>query len=372
MATIALTANTSWYIYNFRRNTILQLIEIGYCVVVVSPTDEYTKKIIALGARHIEIRMNPNGLNPFQDVKTLIEFYRIYKNTNIDVILNFTPKNNIYSTLAAFYSNKKVINNIAGLGTVFTQKNLLSWVVKNLYRISQKKADYIFFQNDDDRNVFLAANIVKFEKTMRVPGSGVDIKRFNFSFSETYSLEFLLIARMLYQKGITYYADAARVLKKKYGDKVRFSLLGFLEPTNPSYVSPEQMDAWIKEGIITYLGVSDSVENEIEKADCIVLPSFYREGVPKSLLEAAAMGKPIITTDNVGCRDIVDDGVNGYLCKPQSLDELVNAMEKVILMSPKQRKDFSIASRKKVEKEFDEKIVINKYLDAINKVLKVE
>lgn len=175
---------------------------------------------------------------------------------------------------------------------------------------------------------------------------------------------------MLYDKGIGYYVEAARELKAKYDQSVEFKLLGFLDVDNPSAVSTAKMNEWVSEGMVNYLGVSDSVENEIAKVDCMVLPSYYREGVPKSLLEAGAMGKPIVTTDNVGCRETVEHNVNGFLCKLRSTESLVEQLEKVILMSHKERISMGLKSRQKIELEFDEQIVINKYIVAVNSCLK--
>lgn len=185
-------------------------------------------------------------------------------------------------------------------------------------------------------------------------------------------VRFLLIARMLYDKGIGHYVEAAIALKAKYGKSVEFQLLGFVGVNNPSAVTESEMQAWVDEGIVNYLGVSDSVEEDIAKVDCMVLPSFYREGVPKSLLEAGAMGKPIVTTDNVGCRETVDDGVNGYLCELRSTESLIEKLELMIQMTHEQRLEMGRKSRLKIEREFDEKIVINKYLDAVKECLAEE
>ncbi len=169
-------------------------------------------------------------------------------------------------------------------------------------------------------------------------------------------MRFLLIARMLYDKGIGHYVEAARELRARYGNVVEFRLLGFLDVDNPSAVSKTEMQQWVEEGIITYLGVSDKVEEEIAQVDCMVLPSFYREGVPKSLLESGAMGKPIVTTDNVGCRETVDDEVNGYLCEPRSSSSLIVSLDKIIKLTHQERLMMGIASREKMAKEFDEKL----------------
>lgn len=370
MSIIAITSNTSWYLYNFRKNTIISLLNEGYQVITIAPEDNYSKKLEALGARFIHIDIDQGGTNPVKDFKTLLCFKRIFSENNIDVVLNFTPKNNIYATLAASRHNVKVINNIAGLGVLFINENITSKIARTLYKFSQRYAHKIFFQNEDDRALFLNNGMARTEITDRLPGSGADLSRFQLSPAhDDGKARFLLIARMLYDKGIGHYVEAARSLKQNYGDSVEFRLLGFLDVNNPSAVSKEEMQDWVDEGIVSYLGVSDKVEEEIAQVDCMVLPSFYREGVPKSLLEAGAMGKPIVTTDNVGCRETVEHGINGYLCEPQSTESLITMLEKVIQMSHEERLSMGIKSREKIEKEFDEQIVINKYLAAIKEVI---
>ncbi|MGV3000631.1 glycosyltransferase family 4 protein [Vibrio sp. E150_018] len=370
MKTVAISANTSWYLYNFRRNTITALLEAGYQVVAIAPKDDYSPKLESLGASFCHINIDQGGTNPIKDIGTFFSFIKIFKSVKPDVVLNFTPKNNIYGTLAGHFVGSKSVNNIAGLGMVFINESLTAKLARFLYKISQRKADKIFFQNEDDRKLFLDHKLASPTVTDRLPGSGVDLTRFTLQPSEGDGVvRFLLIARMLYDKGIGHYVESARELKVKYGDKVEFQLLGFVGVNNPSAVTELEMQAWVDEGIVNYLGVSDSVEKDIAKVDCMVLPSFYREGVPKSLLEAGAMGKPIVTTDNVGCRETVDDGVNGYLCDLRSTESLTEKLDLMIQMSHEQRLEMGRQSRLKIEREFDEKIVIQKYLDAIEEVL---
>ncbi|UIJ40617.1 glycosyltransferase family 4 protein [Vibrio kanaloae] len=367
---IVITSNTSWYLYNFRRNTILSLLNANYTVIAIAPKDDYSMKLQELGAQHYHIDIDQGGTNPVKDIATFVGFVNLYRKVRPAVVLNFTPKNNIYSTLAANLFGAKSINNIAGLGMVFINENLTAKLARFLYKISQPKAHTIFFQNEDDRALFAKYHLAPLEITDRVPGSGADLSRFSISPSQDDgTVRFLLIARMLYDKGIGHYVEAARELKAKYGDAVEFRLLGFLDVNNPSAVSKQDMQSWVDEGIVNYLGTSDSVEKEIAQVDCMVLPSFYREGVPKSLLEACAMGKPIVTTDNVGCRETVDDGINGYLCELRSTASLVEKLERMITHSHEQRLQMGLQSRTKVEKEFDEKIVINKYLEAVKSAL---
>lgn len=370
MKTIVITSNTSWYLYNFRKNTILALLKDGYRVIAIAPKDDYSIKLQELGTEYYHISIDQGGTNPARDVFTFLCFINLYRRIRPDVVLNFTPKNNIYSTLAGKFFDAKSINNIAGLGMVFIKENVTAKLARFLYKLSQQKAHTIFFQNEDDRSLFEKHNLASIEVTDRLPGSGVDLSRFFISQSDDDGcVRFLLIARMLYDKGIGHYVEAARTLKAKYGTNVDFRLVGFLDVNNPSAVSRKDMQNWVKEGIVTYLGTSDSVEEEIAKVDCVVLPSFYREGVPRSLLEACAMGKPIITTDSVGCRETVDHGVNGFLCEPRSTPSLVDNLELMINMTHEKRLLMGRQSRFKVEKEFDEQIVIQKYLNTIKKAL---
>ncbi|ENY3729147.1 glycosyltransferase family 4 protein [Enterobacter kobei] len=367
--TIAITANTCWYIYNFRKNTILTLLDEGYDVIACAPFDKYTYLLESLGCRYQEVKIDKSGLNPLKDIYTIYNFYKIFKNANVDVVLNFTPKNNIYSTFAAKICKIKVINNIAGLGTAFGSAGLLNFIVRNLYKYSQKEADFIFFQNIEDYSIFRQLGINKLSMDI-LPGSGVDLKRFAFKQSTNDGIiRFAVIARMLIDKGIVQYVDAARLLKAKYRDSVEFSLIGFIDDLNPRSISSGKMKEWVEEGHVKYLGASDNIEKIIGDVDCVVLPSFYREGVPKSLLEAAAMGKPIITTDNVGCREALENGKTGYLCQPRSVSDLCSKMELIINLSLEDRIAMGKAGREFIEKKFDEKIVIKKYLTALQTVL---
>lgn len=368
MKTVIVCSNVCWSIFNFRRNLLCKLLQKGYRVVVVAQEDEYTERLKAMGCEYRPLYISASGKNPFQDVFTILSLVRTFRLIKPSYILNFSPKVNIYSSIASWFIRCKVINNIAGLGVVFIGNGIVSKIVKLLYRISQQRADLILFQNEDDRKVFLDSNICSIEKTDMLPGSGVDLERFKPSQSgidKGGSLHFLFTSRMLYDKGVLLYVQAARQLKLKYGAKVVFQLLGFIDSDNPSAVSQKVMHEWIEEGMIEYLGVSDKVEEVVSKVDCVVLPSYYREGVPRSLLEAAALAKPLITTNSVGCRDAVDDGLNGFICEPRSLKDLVNKIEQFIELTSSERLTMGLNSRAKVEKCFDENLVISKYLNVI-------
>ena len=254
------------------------------------------------------------------------------------------------------------------LGVVFGRSGLLVKVVRTLYRLALGRSAKVFFQNDDDRQLFISGALVREELTDLLPGSGIDLKRFMATPMPSASaidakFRFLLIARMLWDKGVGEFVEAAKLIRSQW-PQAECCLLGFLDVQNPGAISRVQMAELVASGI-TYLGTSDDVRVEIAQADCIVLPSYYREGTPRTLLEAAAMARPIITTDAVGCREVVDDGINGYLCNVRDASDLAKKMAQMLALSPEQRKEMGLRGRAKMEAEFDEQIVINRYLTAI-------
>ena len=368
MTKIVIVSNTSWSLFNFRLELARSIKEKGYEIVLVAPHDEYSDRLSEEFEYH-DIYMNNKGTNPKEDVKTTIEFYKLYKTIKPDVTLHYTIKPNIYGTIACSLLGIKTINNIAGLGTLFIKQNFVTKIAKWLYKYSQSKADKIFFQNRDDFDMFTVEGLVEKVKCDILPGSGVDTKKFlPVEYKKVDEVfRFLLVARMLWDKGIGEYVEASKIIKNKYKN-VEFQMLGFLDVENNSAVSKEQMKEWVDAGYVNYLGVSDNVKEEIAKVECVVLPSFYREGTPRILLESASMAKPIITTDNVGCRDVVDDGVNGYLCEVRNAEDLADKMEMMLGLSEAERVEMGRKGREKMVREFDESIVIGKYLEVINEV----
>jgi glycosyltransferase involved in cell wall biosynthesis len=366
---VLITVNTAWNILNFRSGLIRGFVAAGYDVVTVAPWDEYASRLPALGCRYVPLPMDNKGTHPGRDFLLFIRLLWLLRHERPNVYLSYTVKPNVYGSLAAHVLGIPVINNIAGLGSVFIKDGWLTRLVCGLYRLALSRSAKVFFQNDDDRQMFVSGGLVDQAVTDRLPGSGIDLAKFApLPLPGKSPIRFLLIARMLWGKGVGEYVEAARILKRRNAS-ANFCLLGFLDVQNPSAISREQMDLWVEEGVVLYLGVSDDVRAMIAVADCVVLPSFYREGTPRTLLEAAAMGRPIITTDAVGCRDVVDDGVNGYLCRPRDADDLADKMERMAALSLAERAAMGLRGREKVECEFDEKIVIGKYIDAIASVI---
>jgi glycosyltransferase involved in cell wall biosynthesis len=362
---IVLCANSCWCIYNFRRSHIKAYKEIGHEVFVVAPKDDYSDDLIRLGVNICSFTINPKGVNPFQELITFLKILKIYFIIKPDYIMNFTPKMNIYSSFAGFLCRAKIINNITGLGIVFSERTRFKSFVMLLYKFSQLFATKVFFQNQFDMQYFNRKKIVSPKKSDLLPGSGVDLNHFSPVEAKNDDIvRFIIICRMLYSKGLTLYADAASLLKDKYGKSVEFIAVGFIEDDKES-IPRSLMTEWQDSGQIIFKGALKDIRPELANSDCIVLPSFYPEGMPRSLLEAAAMGKPIITTNTPGCSATVDDEKNGFLCEPKSLDNLIEKLEKMIAIGHNGRIDMGRLSRNKALKEFDEKIVINKYLQCL-------
>lgn len=369
---ILIAANTTWYVHNFRSRLIGELLSKGYQITVLSPTDEFVQQITSLGARHIHLPLDNDGTNPLKELRFLSTLFSILRHERPSIILTYTPKINIYTSLVSRLLGIPVVANVSGLGRAFISGGWLKAVAINLYRFALRYPQTVFFQNEDDRSEFVKLGLVHLSRTARLPGSGVNLTRFNPEIHQ-HSHErivFLLVARLMWDKGVGEYIHAARVMTSKY-KHVEFQLLGFLDVKNPSAVPRNDVDTWVAEGIVTYLGPTDDVRPFYAHANCVVLPS-YREGTPRTLLEASSMGLPIITTDAVGCRDVVEDGTTGFLCRVKDAADLADKMERIILMTPEERTAMGRAGRRKMELEFDEQIVIDRYMDAIEQIRRTD
>ncbi|WP_319589876.1 glycosyltransferase family 4 protein [uncultured Draconibacterium sp.] len=370
--TIAILLNTSWYIYNFRKNLIKELQKKGYKVIAIAPTDEYSSKLEELGCSFHHLDIDSKSKNPLYDISLLFRIRKILAQTKPDVLLNFTIKPNVYGSLAARSLGIACINNVAGMGTLFSDGFFSRTILKALFKVSQYRVRTVFFQNPDDMRELTASNIVNKSLAHLLPGSGVNLNEFPFSplpQLENQTVNFLLVARMIRTKGIAELVQAGKILKGKGYSNFHINLLGEMGINNPHAISKEEMDEISSNNFVTYLGKTDKVKQYLQNSDAVVLPSYYREGTPKSLLEALAIGRPIITTDMPGCKQTVVNGVNGYICTPKSADDLASKMEAFLNLKPDQRLRMGIQSRKLAETKFDEQIVIAAYLKAIEKAL---
>lgn len=340
----------------------------NYKITVIAPRDEYTEKLIAAGCNYAELTMDSRGANALKDLGLIFELVKIYRRVKPDVVLHYTIKPNIYGTIAARILNIPAVNNVCGLGTVFLKKNLVSKVASWMYKVSFKFPKKVFFQNNYDKRLFIKNGLVKEEISDILPGSGINLERFTSkSFKRNEKFTFLLISRLIHDKGIVEYIKAIELLKSE-GFDAKFQLLGPKDPEHKRGIKSEIIDGWIANNTVEYLGTTEDVRAFIENADCIVLPS-YREGTPKTLLEAASISKPIVTTDVPGCKDVVVNNFNGLLCKVRDPYDLALKMKQLASYDNHTLEQFGQNGRKKVESEFDEKIVINKYIDAIQKLI---
>jgi len=364
-----IAANTTWFVVNFRSRLIEALLREGHRVTVLSPVDAYVDRIHGLGAGHHPLVMDNAGTNPLADGALVLRLIGIFRRERPDVLLTFTPKVNIYCSMAGRLAGIPVLATISGLGSGFIQGGWLTWVVRQLYRAALRHPYRVFFQNEDDRRLFERNRLVRPARSESLPGSGVDLARFDPSQRAATNgpFVFLLAARLLWDKGLAEFVEAARILRAA-NSQIEFRVVGFLDVKNPSAVPRQEVASWQAAGLIRYLGATDDVVPVFAQADCVVLPS-YREGTPRCLLEASAMGIPVIATDVAGCRHVVEDGVTGLLCAPRDARDLSEKMQRMLALAPEARRRMGDAGRRKMEREFDESVVIGRYLSTIEQVL---
>ncbi|MGE6165404.1 glycosyltransferase family 4 protein [Aeromonas rivipollensis] len=364
---LTLVANTAWSMFNFRWGLLSRLIDDGYQLTIIAPRDDFSDKLRAMGCVVVDLPIEAKGTNPLQDLKLIHTLYRLYQQITPDFIIHYTIKPNIYGSLAAKVAGIPSLAITTGLGYTFVNDNLIAKIARQLYKMAFRYPKEVWFLNEDDRQAFLTYSLVSENKAKLLHGEGVNVSHFSpISVSSSNNpTTFLLIARMLWDKGIGEYVEAARVIKNKY-PTTHFQLLGACDVPNPSLISREQISIWESEGIVEYLGTTDDVRTVIANVDCVVLPS-YREGIPRTMLEAAAMAKPLIVSDAPGCKDVVIDGKTGFLCKVKNRDSLAAVMELVVNQSMQERVDMGAAGRNLVLQNFDERVVIKKYIDMLSK-----
>ena len=363
---ILMTVNAAWNIWNFRRPLVEALASDSHRITVLAPPDDAVPELERLGCRVRPLEMSVKGLNPLEDLKLQRRFGRIFREERPDAVLSYTIKNNIFGARAAKPADVPFIPNVTGLGTAFLSGKLLQTVTEQLYRRSFASLPVVFFQNEDDRDLFLDRRLVKAQQARLLPGSGIDLEHFAPAAmpAPEEPPTFLMIARLLRDKGVVEFVDAARRVKARH-PQARFQLLGAVGSENRSAIGRETLDAWVAEGIVEYLGTTNDVRPAIAAASCVVLPS-YREGAPRTLIEAAAMARPLIATDVPGCRAVVDRDVSGYLCDVKSAEGLADAMERFLALTPEAQHAMGAAGRAKMEREFDQRLVVDAYREALD------
>ena len=363
---IVVIENGLFSTYTMRDSLLKRLMKEGYEVYVLTHTNSFAAQVEKTGIKVINI--GSGNLHPIKVSKYIYKLFSSLKRIKPDVVLTFSIRPAIWGNFITRYLKIPTITNITGVGPLFTSKNIAYTAARSFYRVALKKTPKVFFQNYDDMDLFISHKFVTPERAERIPGSGVDFVKFSPIKKDTKkdTFSFLFIGRLIKDKGIFEFVEAARIIHKKY-PQASFGVLGpfWNQNLKSNTITKSQLQNWIDEGIIDYMGEKKDVRKFIAKADCIVLPS-YREGTSNILLEAASMEKPAITCDTTGCKEIVVDGVTGFLCKVKDGKDLAEKMEKMILLSTLQREEMGQKAREKIIREYDKEIVIKAYLKAID------
>jgi glycosyltransferase involved in cell wall biosynthesis len=360
---ILILANFGMGLYNFRKELIVELIKQNHEVFVSLPNDEYVPKLKSLGCKFINTPISRRGTNPLTDLKLLLNYKKIIKNVKPGVVLTYTIKPNVYGGLACRLANVPIIANITGLGTAVENGGILQKITFTLYKISLKRAKCIFFQNKENKELLTKKEIIKGNHKI-IPGSGVNLNHYSLlDYPSDDIINFLFISRVMKEKGIDQYLEAATYIKGKYPNTV-FHIVGFCEGAYE-----DKLKEMHEKGIIKYHGKQNDVRVFQKISHCTIHPTYYPEGMSNVLLESAACGRPIITTNRAGCREIIDNGINGFLVEQQNSQDLIDKIEKFIRLDDKEKKEMGLNGRRKVVKEFDRGIVISSYLKEIERVL---
>lgn len=365
---IVILYNTSWYVYLLRQNLIRALMKEGCEVIVVSPRDTYTGRILSLGVRHVSLPLLPKNTNPLLEVRTIRSLISIMRIVKPDAVLSFTVKCNLYAGICKRFVKFLHIANISGLGSAFEQRGTMRSIVKALYRLSLRKSEYIFFQNAEDRAICTSQGLVADRVSSVIPGSGVDLAAFTpQTRAPSNPRVFLMFGRLIPQKGYDRYLQAAAHMRKEFGEAVEFWILGTPDTSQKDSTALfRRILTSDGQGDIRYLNSTDDVRPILKSCDVVVLPSTYNEGIPRSLLESMACGKPIITTDWKGCRETVRHGANGFLINPRDGESLLRAIRHMITCPPEMLEAMGRESRRLAEEQFDEEVVLRAYLDALS------
>lgn len=335
-------------------------------MVCVAPYDEYSEKLVnELNAEYVGIKIDGKSLNPIEFVTSLLCLFSVINRYKPKYIFNFTIKMNVYVGLAALLKNVPYANNVSGLGTVFLHKSLKYKLIQKLYGFVSKRASHVFFQNADDLDVFLSSGLLGSTSYTVLPGSGINLERFVVSpLLQSIEIKFLMIARLVADKGVREFVEASRILQNG-GWRGRCILVGPMGVNNVSAIPEEEVAEWKANNLVDYRGSLADVRDVISGAHVLVLPS-YREGLPRTVLEAAAIGRPAIVSDVPGCRHAIVPGETGWLCRARDALSLAEIMNEVSLLGVDVLQDYGARARLEVEQRFSEEIVVNSYCSLLD------
>lgn len=353
---ILILANNDMGLYKFRKELLETLLE-EHEVYICLPDGEFIKKMVSMGCKFVPCNLlDRHGINPIKEFKLMHWYKQILKKYNPDIVFTYTIKPNVYGGAACARQKIPYVVNITGLGTAVENSGLLQKITLCLYRYGLRKAQKIFFQNTDNRDFMLSHHIIKGNYDL-LPGSGVNLEQFALKeYPSGDTIRFAFISRIMKEKGIDQYLEAAEAIKENYPN-TEFHICGFCEAEYKG-----KLNEFNDNGTVIYHGMLRDVAGFLDDIHCVVHPTYYPEGLSNVLLEASASGRPIITTDRSGCREVIDDGVNGYMIPQKDSKALIDAIDKFMQLDYESKKAMGIAGRKKVEKEFDRQIVVEKYL----------
>jgi galacturonosyltransferase len=361
MARILILANSDLGLYKFRKELIEELLKENE-VFISLPDGEFIKELRELGCNYINTKVDSRGTNPMLDLKLMLTYKKIIRSVKPDVVLTYTIKPNVYGGLICRITNTPYISNITGLGMAMENDGALQNITLFLNKLALKKASCVFLQNKDNADFINKREIIKGKQKL-IPGSGVNLTHYNIlDYPSDEVVNFLYVARVMKQKGIDQYLDTAKYIKNKYPNTI-FHVVGYCEEAYE-----DELNTLNDKGIIQYHGMQSDVRMFHEISHCTIHPSYYPEGMSNVLLESGACARPIITTNKSGCKEIVDDGLNGYVVDQQDSQDLIKKTEMFLSLSYEDKRKMGLASRSKVEKEFDRQIVIDAYLGEIRDV----
>lgn len=362
MKKILILSNHHTYTYNFRKEIIERLISEKYEVYIVLPYGEKVELLKEMGCNYINLPLDRRGMNPITDFKLLMGYYKIMNKIKPDAILSYTIKPNIYGGLISRIKKIPFFPNITGLGSAVESKSLIQKFIIQLYKYAFRKAACIFFQNEENKEFFIK-KIFKPINYRIIPGSGVNVDYFSeLPYPPEEKTNFIFISRIMKEKGIDQYLEAAKYIKNKYS-QTYFHILGFCEEAYEEELSDLQ-----KKGIIQYHGMQNDIRDFLKISHCTIHPTYYPEGISNVLLESSACGRPVITTDRSGCREVVTEGVNGYIVEERNTDELIDKIEMFLMLDNSAKKQMGLAGRKKIVEEFNRQIVVDTYCTEIAKI----
>lgn len=366
-ARIALLTNHDDDIYCFRKELIESLVLQNYEVLISCPNGPKLELMKDIPYIYDDVSIDRRGINVFEDAKLIFHYYNMLKKYKPDVVLGYTAKPNVYGSMASRLLKIPYINNVTGLGSVLTKSKIVKTFILSLFKMVYKKSSCIFFQNEQNMKFALSHNMVQ-GKYQLIPGSGVDTNRFPLQPypGDEDKIVFNYIGRVMQDKGADDFIEAAKRIKEKHSN-TEFNIIGFIEPLESHY--EQKLNELGKLGIVYYRGSQKDVRPFIKKSHATIHPSTYGEGMSNVLLESASSGRPLITTDNPGCKETVLDGETGFIYHGKDVNELVSKIEKFLSMENIERKKMGEMGREKVKNEFSRDIVINAYLDTINNLV---